>query len=97
MHRAIIAFYAAWTVYLVIEEPQRIPFVSHLVALGAKDLQAARGTVDGRAFEIALGEPVYWLLVVLAGVLLLSVVAGVAKALISAGVSLLGPVLKKTA
>jgi hypothetical protein len=84
-----IALYAAWVVYLLIEDPKRIALVSHLVDLGGKKLEAARGSIDGRAFSIELGEPVYWLVLLLIGVLLLAVVAAVAKTLISAGLELL--------
>ncbi len=84
-----IALYAAWVVYLLIEDPKRIAFVSHLVDLGGKRLEAVRGSVDGRAFSIELGEPVYWLVLLLIGVLLLAVVAAVAKTLISVGLELL--------
>jgi len=84
-----IALYAAWVVYLLIEDPKRIAFVSHLVDLGGKRLEAVRGSIDGRAFSIELGEPVYWLVLLLIGVLLLAVVAAVAKTLISVGLELL--------
>jgi len=84
-----IALYAGWVVYLLIEDPKRIALVSHLVDLGGKKLEAVRGSIDGRAFSIELGEPVYWLALLLIGVLLLAVVAAVAKTLISVGLELL--------
>src|SRR5216683_5860071 len=84
-----MALYAAWVVYLLIEDPKRIALVSHLMDLSAKRLEAVRGSIDGRAFSIELGEPVYWLVLLLIGVLLLAVVAAVAKTLISAGLELL--------
>jgi hypothetical protein len=91
---AAIALYAAWIVYLVIDEPQRVPLAVQLVAMAARELQAVRGSMDGHAFELQLGAPVYWLLIALAGVLLLAVVVGVAKALITSGLQLLGPILR---
>ena len=84
-----MALYAAWVVYLLIEDPKRIALVSHLVDLGGKKLEAVRGSIDGRAFSIELGEPVYWLVLLLIGVLLLAAVAALAKTLISAGLELL--------
>jgi hypothetical protein len=84
-----IAIYAGWIVYLLIEDPKRIALVSHLMDLSAKRLQAAHGSIDGRAFSIEMGEPVYWLVLLLIGVLLLAVVAAVAKTLISVGLELL--------
>jgi hypothetical protein len=59
------------------------------VDLGGKKLEAVRGSIDGRAFSIELGEPVYWLVLLLIGVLLLAVVAALAKTLISVGLELL--------
>jgi hypothetical protein len=84
-----VALYAGWVVYLVIEDPKRVALVSHLVDLGGKKLEAVRGSIDGRAFSIELGEPVYWLVLLLIGVLLLAVVAALAKTLISVGLELL--------
>jgi hypothetical protein len=84
-----IALYAGWVVYLLIEDPKRIALVSHLMDLSAKRLQAAHGSIDGRAFSIELGEPVYWLALLLIGVLLIAIVAAVAKTLISVGLELL--------
>jgi hypothetical protein len=88
-----IALYAGWIVFLLIEDPKRVAIVSYLIDLSSKSLQAAHGSIDGRAFEIELGEPMYWLIFLLAGVLLLGIVAGVAKALVSVGVELLRPAI----
>jgi len=90
---AAIALYAGWVVYLLIEEPKRVAIVSYLLDLSSKSLQAARGSIDGKAFEIELGEPVFWFLFLLAGVFLLGIVTGVAKALVSTGISLIQPAL----
>src|SRR2546430_15049 len=78
-----VALYAGWVVYLLIEDPKRIALVSRLVDLSGKRLEAARGSIDGRAFSIELGEPVYWLGLLLIGVLVVAIVAPVAKNLIS--------------
>ena len=84
-----VALYAGWVVYLLIEDPKRIALVSRLVDLSGKRLEAARGSIDGRAFSIELGEPLYWLVLLLSGVLLVAIVAAVAKTLISVGLELL--------
>src|SRR5438034_10036197 len=84
-----VALYAGWVVYLLSDEPKRIALVSRLVDLSGKRLEAARGSIDGRAFSIELGEPVYWLVLLLIGVLLVAIVAAVAKTLISVGLELL--------
>ena len=84
-----VALYAGWVVYVLIEDPKRIALVSRLVDLSGKRLEAARGSIDGRAFSIELGEPLYWLILLLIGVLLVAVVAAVAKTLISVGLELL--------
>src|SRR5438876_12301442 len=70
-----VALYAGWVVYVLIEEPKRIALVSRLVDLSGKRLEAARGSIDGRAFSIELGEPLYWLDLLLIGLLLLAIVA----------------------
>src|SRR2546430_15120358 len=84
-----VALYAGWVVYVLIEDPKRIAHVSRLVDLCGKRLEAARGSIDGRAFSIELGEPLYWLALLLIGVLLVAIVAAVAKTLISVGLELL--------
>src|SRR2546426_10265708 len=84
-----VALYAGWVVYLLIEDPKRIALVSRLVDLSGKRLEAARGSIDGRAFSIELGEPLYWLVLLLIGGPLVAIVAAVAKTLISVGLELL--------
>ncbi len=76
-----------------IDRDKRVAVVSYLIELSAKSMQAARGSIDGKAFEIELGEPVFWFLFLLAGVFLLGIVTGVAKALVSTGISLIQPAL----
>lgn len=88
-----VSLYAGWVVFLLIEDPKRVAIVSYLIELSSKNLRAAHGSIDGRAFEIELGEPMYWLIFLLAGVLLLGIVAGVAKALVRVGVELLRPAI----
>src|SRR6059058_792432 len=84
-----VALYAGWVVYVLIEDPKRIALVSRLVDLSGKRLEAARGSIDGRAFSIELGEPLYWLVLLLIAVLLVAIVAAVGKTLISVGLELL--------
>ncbi len=88
-----VVLYAGWVVYLLMEDPKRVAIMSYLIELSSKSLQAARGTIDGKAFTLELGEPVFWFLFLLAGVFLLGIVTGVAKALVSTGISLIGPAL----
>ena len=51
----------AWLVYLLVEDPARVPFASRLIKLGSGGKWAARGSLEGRAFVLELGEPLYWL------------------------------------
>jgi len=88
-----VVLYAGWVVYLLMEDPKRVAIMSYLIELSSKSLQAARGSIDGKAFEIELGEPVFWFLFLLAGVFLLGIATGVAKALVSTGISLIQPAL----
>ena len=90
-----IALYAAWLLFVLIDNPKSLPWLSSLVDQGSQYLQAARGTVDGRAFDIELGHEVYLMGLLFIGVLLLWALAGLAKTLISAGVTLLGPALAR--
>jgi hypothetical protein len=87
-----VVLYAGWVVYLLLEDPKRVALVSYLIDLSSKSLQAARGSIDGRPFEIQLGEHIYWF-IFLAGVLLLGIVVSVAKALVAVGVELLRPAI----
>ena len=79
----------AWLVYVLVDDPQSLPFASRLIALGSAGRWAARGTFEGRAYELELGEPLYWLLVAMVAALLFAVTAGVAKSLLTTGASLL--------
>jgi Na+-driven multidrug efflux pump len=90
---ATVALYAGWIVYLLIEDPKRVAIVAYLIDLTAKNLRAAHGSFDKQPFEIELGEPIYWLIFLLVGALLLSIVTGVAKALVAVGVELLKPAI----
>jgi hypothetical protein len=89
-----IALYAAWILFLLIDDPKSIPWLAALIGQGAETLRAAHGTVDGKAFDIDLGREIYLMGLLFLGVLLLWAIAGLAKSLISAGITLLGPALK---
>ena len=91
---AAVATGAAWVIYLLLEEPARIPLVS-LITGGGKDLRGVRGTLGSESFEIELGEPLFWLLALLVGVLMLAVVVSIAKGLLTVGLDLLKPVLNE--
>lgn len=88
-----IALYAGWVVYLLLQEPKSVAIVAHLVELGQKNLPAVKGNMHGQPIGIELGEPLYWLLILIAGFLLVGIVASVAKALVSVGVVLLQPAI----
>jgi hypothetical protein len=93
---SLIALYAGWIALLLVREPQGIAIISYLTDLGTQKLHAARGSIGDHGFTLELGEPVYWLIVLLIGVLLLGIVASVAKALISVGIALLRPVFAES-
>ena len=86
---AALALYAGWIVYLLMEEPKRVPLVSYLIDLSLKSMRAAHGSSNGKPFDIELGEPIFWFLFLFAGVLLLGIVASVAKTLVGVGVDLI--------
>ena len=92
---AALALYAAWVVFRLIEDPGSVPSLSYFAELGAAGLHAVRGLVEGRALEIELGRPLYGMGMLFIGVLILMAVAGLAKALISAGLSLVAMALGK--
>ena len=85
---AALALYTAWLVFSLINEPQSVPWIGALVSQSAEYLQAVRGTVDGRPFNLELGREIYVAGLLFIGVLLLWAIAGLAKALIGAGISL---------
>jgi hypothetical protein len=87
---AALALYAAWVVFRLIEDPGSVPSLSWFAELGAAGAHALRGLVEGRTFEIELGRPLYGMGMLFLGVLVLMAVGGLAKALISAGLNLVG-------
>jgi hypothetical protein len=89
-----IALYAAWLLFSLIDDPKSVPWLASLIGQGVESLRAAHGTMDGRAFDIELAREVYLMGLLFIGVLLLWAVAGLARALISAGIALLGPALR---
>jgi len=89
-----IALYTAWVLFSLIDDPKSVPWLASLIGQGVETLQAARGTLDGRRFDIELGREIYLMGLLFIGVLLLWAIAGLAKALISAGITLLGPALR---
>ena len=85
---AALALYTAWVVFSLINDPQSVPWIGKLASQGVEYLQAVRGTVDGRPFALELGREIYMAGLLFIGVLLLWAIAGLAKALIGAGISL---------
>jgi hypothetical protein len=90
---AILGLGVAWVVYRLVEDPKSIALVAQLLEAGATNLRGARGTLEGRPFEIELGEPLFLLLALFVGAIVLGIVAGIAKRLMLAGVELIRPVL----
>jgi hypothetical protein len=56
--------------------------------LASAKLLAFSGNLDGRTFEVTMGEPVYWIALLLVGTILLGFISGAAKALIRIGAEL---------
>jgi hypothetical protein len=90
---AALALYAGWVVVRLIEDPASVPSLSYFAGIGAAGLQAMRGLVEGRTFELELGRPLYGMGMLFIGVLVLAAIASLAKALISAGLNLVRPAL----
>jgi hypothetical protein len=84
-----IALYAGWIVLLILTDPTRVALVAYLIELGQTELHAVRINIENQAIDIELGEPMYWLLLLLVGVLLIGVISGVAKALVAVGIQIL--------
>ena len=89
-----IALYTAWLLFSLIDDPKSVPWLASLIGQGVESLRAAHGTLDGRSFDIELGREIYLMGLLFIGVLLLWAIAGLAKALISTGITLLGPALR---
>lgn len=89
-----LALYLVWIVYLLVQDPAQIQIVAHLMELASAKLLAASGHVEGRTFELTMGEPIYWIALLLAAAILLGIIAGVAKALIRVGAELLLTAIK---
>ena len=94
---AALGLGVAWVVYLLVEDPKSIALVSRLLDSGAHGLRGVRGTLEGRPFEIELGDPLFLLLAIFVGAIVLGIVAGIAKRLIGAGVELVSAAGRKTA
>jgi len=93
---AALGLGVAWVVYMLVEDPKSIALVAQLLEFGDKGLRGARGTLEGRPFEIELGEPLFLLLALFVGAIVLGIVAGIAKRLIGAGVELVSAAGRKT-
>jgi hypothetical protein len=92
---AALALYAAWVVFRLIEDPASVPSLSYFAGLATDGLQALRGLSEGRSFEIEMGRPLYGMAMLFLGVLLLWAIGGLAKSLISAGLSLVAMAIGK--
>jgi hypothetical protein len=86
---AALALYTAWLVFSLIYNPQSVPWIGAIVSQSTDYLQAVRGSVDGRPFSLELARELCVAGLIFLGVLVLWVIAGLAKALIGAGIRLL--------
>jgi len=94
---ATVAIYTAWLVFSLINDPMSLPWIGALLAKSGEYLQAVRGTVDGRPIDLELGREIYVAGLLFIGVFLLWAIAGLAKALIGAGISLLASLAPRSA
>ena len=53
-----IALYTAWLLFSLIDDPKGVPWLASLIGQGVETLRAARGTLDGRSFDIELGREI---------------------------------------
>ena len=94
---AALALYTAWLVFSLIDNPHSVPWIGALVSRSAEYLHAVRGTIDGRAYNLELGREIFVTGLLFVGVLLLWAIAGLAKALIGAGIGLLASLAPRSA
>jgi len=94
---ATVAIYTAWLVFSLINDPMSLPWIGSLLAKSGEYLHAVRGTVDGRPIDLELGREIYVAGLLFIGVFLLWAIAGLAKALIGAGISLLASLAPRSA
>lgn len=84
-----LVLFLGYVIYLAFESPKEIALLAHFMELAGARMLAFSGNLDGRTFEVVLGEPLYWIALILVGSILLGVVGGIAKALIKTGGELL--------
>jgi hypothetical protein len=80
-----LALLLAWVVYLLVRMPTDVPLFAELMGLSTTRLQAFSGNLDGRTFEVVLGEPLFWILLLLVAVLLVAAIGAVARVLVRIG------------
>jgi len=80
--------YLGYTVFLIIDAPEKIGFVKFLLAhMGTGD-RLIYGHAGNEPFELNLAEPARTVILLFFGVAIFWIVAGIAKAIISAGIGI---------
>ena len=80
--------YLGYTVFLIIDAPEKIGFVKMLLEhLGTGDT-LIHGFAGDEAFELSMSEPARTVVLLFFGVVMFWIVAGIAKAIISAGLGI---------
>jgi len=80
--------YLGYTVFLIIDAPEKVGFVKFLLAhVGAGD-KLIYGHAGNEPFELSLTEPARTVILLFFGVAIFWIVAGIARAIISAGIGI---------
>jgi hypothetical protein len=80
--------YLAFTVFQVIDSPQDVPLVKLIVGHLPVEDKAIYGHAGRDTFEVNVSEPARTVILLFLAAFVLMVLAGIAKSLISAGISL---------
>ena len=80
--------YLGYTVFLIIDAPEKIGFVKFLLThIGTGD-KLIYGHAGNEPFEFNLAEPARTIVLLFFGVVMFWIMAGIAKAIISAGIGI---------
>jgi hypothetical protein len=80
--------YLGYTVFLILDAPEKIGFVKFLLAnMGAGD-RLIYGHAGNEPFELNLTEPARTVILLFFGVVIFWIVAGIARAIIAAGIGI---------
>lgn len=85
----MILLYIAQTVNHILTDPTQVPVVKFFIdKIGASD-QGIFGSVDGKPFDVHLGEPVRYMMYVIMGGMALGIMTRVFSGLMAAGTSMI--------